>query len=54
VNKAVAADEVPQLAGRATTATAEVEGAIHPMCKETIQAVSMMEKGGVKVEQGLI
>ena len=50
---AVVADEVRQLAGRTTAATAEVEGAIDSMRKETMQAVSMMETGGIKVEQGV-
>lgn len=29
-----------------------IEGAINSMCKEATQAVSMIEKGGVKVDQG--
>lgn len=50
---AVVADEVRQLASRTTDATAEVEGAIESMRQETEQAVNMMTKGGVKVEQGV-
>jgi len=50
---AVVADEVRQLASRTTDATAEVEEAIESMRQETEQAVNMMTKGGVKVEQGV-
>lgn len=50
---AVVADEVRQLAGRTTQATAEVEGAIEAMRRETENAVKMMIEGGTKVDQGV-
>jgi len=50
---AVVADEVRQLAGRTTEATAEVEGAIESMRRETDNAVNMMANGAVKVDQGV-
>jgi len=50
---AVVSDEVRQLAGRTTEATAEVEVAIDSMRTETDNVVNMMAKGTHQVEQGL-
>ena len=50
---AVVSDEVRQLAGRTTDATAEVETAIESMRIETKNVVSMMSKGTIQVQKGV-
>jgi len=49
---AVVADEVKQLAGRTTEATSEVESAISSIQAEIHSAVTIMEEGNTKVEDG--